>query len=622
MGFMSKLLQTYDSNIHMAGKADGKATLSLVAHMTANAQLEITIDGEGNFVRADPVGDGDSTTIIPVTESSAARSSGVAPHPLCDQLPYISGDFTDYLADKKEIEKSKEKFEKYFTALEAWALSDFSHPKVQAIYKYIQKKRVMSDLIQAEIVQLDENGKLSNKKINGKEYAKVLVRFNVLGDMPTGTWQDPTLFEVYSNYYTYNQQGIKDICFITGRTSTVSENHPKGIIASNYGAKLISSNDSSNFVYRGRFETPTEAHFIGYEATQKAHAALTWLAAKQGFSVGKKERRTFICWNPKGKEIMDLSNPFGFEEEEDNKSYTEEIYKQRLKDTINGYKNKLDSSDDIVVIALDAATPGRLSVTYYNELMASDFYDRIQRWYETCCWYFTKFTQDKKPYLEISTPPTKQIVNFAFGTERGAFVEADDKVLKEQYQRIISCILDSKPVPRDIVHALALRASTPTAYSYGNHEKLLSIACAMIRKYYIDKGVIYKMKLDTQNTERSYVFGRLLAVLEHIEDKAMIVKYAKTGSSEDRDTHAMRYMSAFSNRPLYTFKIIRENIKPYLSMLSSAEQNKYNSLISELFGLIANEDENKLNQPLNETYLIGYYLQRSELKNKKSEEVK
>jgi len=622
MGFMSKLLQTYDSNIHMAGKADGKATLSLVAHMTANVQLEITIDGEGNFVRADPVGDGDSTTIIPVTESSAARSSGVAPHPLCDQLPYISGDFTDYLADKKEIEKSKEKFEKYFTALEAWAISDFSHPKVQAIYKYIQKKRVMSDLIQAEIVQLDENGKLSNKKINGKEYAKVLVRFNVLGDMPTGTWQDPTLFEVYSNYYTYNQQGIKDICFITGRTSTVSENHPKGIIASNYGAKLISSNDSSNFVYRGRFETPTEAHFIGYEATQKAHAALTWLAAKQGFSVGKKERRTFICWNPKGKEIMDLSNPFGFEEEEDNKSYTEEIYKQRLKDTINGYKNKLDSSDDIVVIALDAATPGRLSVTYYNELMASDFYDRIQRWYETCCWYFTKFTQDKKPYLEISTSPTKQIVNFAFGTEREAFVEADDKVLKEQYQRIISCILDSKPVPRDIVHALALRASTPTAYSYGNHEQLLSIACAMIRKYYIDKGVIYKMKLDTQNTERSYVFGRLLAVLEHIEDKAMIVKYAKTGSSEDRDTHAMRYMSAFSNRPLYTFKIIRENIKPYLSMLSSAEQNKYNSLISELFGLIANEDENKLNQPLNETYLIGYYLQRSELKNKKTEEVK
>ena len=31
---------------------------------------------------------------------------------------------------------------------------------------------------------------------------------------------------------------------ITGKTGPVSENHPKGIVASDYGAKLVSANDN------------------------------------------------------------------------------------------------------------------------------------------------------------------------------------------------------------------------------------------------------------------------------------------------------------------------------------------------------------------------------------------
>ncbi|MFR1481113.1 MAG: type I-C CRISPR-associated protein Cas8c/Csd1 [Hydrogeniiclostridium mannosilyticum] len=66
-------------------------------------------------------------------------------------------------------------------------------------------------------------------------------------------------------------------------------------------------------------------------------------------------------------------------------------YRDALKKTIGGYRQALRPEADVVVVALDAATTGRLSVTYYNQLMASDFLARIERWWETCCWDSRRF---------------------------------------------------------------------------------------------------------------------------------------------------------------------------------------------------------------------------------------
>ena len=86
----------------------------------------------------------------------------------------------------------------------------------------------------------------------------------------------------------------------------IATNHPKGIIASSYGAKLLSANDESGFTYRGRFVDSNEAYAVSYEVSQKAHSALHWVIANQGISVGNKDKRTFVCWNPKGKEVIKI----------------------------------------------------------------------------------------------------------------------------------------------------------------------------------------------------------------------------------------------------------------------------------------------------------------------------
>lgn len=608
MAWMNMLYKTYEANAHMAGQTMQGTPLSPVAHMIANAQIEILLEENGKFAGARAIEKEKAKTIIPVTEASASRARGVAPHALCDTLSYVAGDFGHYLSQKKAAEKAAEKFEKYLSALENWAHSPYSHPKVEAVYAYITKMRMTQDLILSGILECADGGKLLDKKLSGTAYEKALVRFRVLGNPPDSVWQDESLFSCYTRYYLSSQNDKKDVCYLTGKSSPISINHPKGIIPSSYGAKLISSNDETNFTFRGRFISADEACTIGYEATQKAHHALTWLAARQGVTAGNQDKRTYICWNPHGKKVVNIANPLGLEDDSAPRPYTEEEYKKRLYKTLSGFRGQLDDNDDIVVIGLDAATTGRLSITYYNELKASDFYDRLTSWGETCCWYFTKFTPERKPYTTVLTPLTKQIVLCAFGTEQGNFLETSDKVMKEQTQRILHCMLDRQPLPQDIVRAVFQRASMPQAYSYGHHEKILSTACALIAKYHNDraKGVKIQMTLDYENTDRSYLFGRLLAVLEKAERSTF-------SRDETREPNAIRLQSAYINHPMSTWRTLDTALNPYFQRMKLGSRNFYKNLISEIVEKLDTDEQDILNRPLEDLYLIGYYLQRAEL---------
>ncbi len=624
MSWMNMLYQTYENNKAMAGKAGENVTLSVIAHAVVNAQLEITLNNNGEFVKADIVDKDNCKTLIPVTEASASRSSGIAPHALSDTLSYIAGDYSSYINDPNIIDKCDNKFKAYFSQLRNWKESGWCSQKINIIYKYISKKSMMSDLINIGLVKCDENGYLTADKIMQQPYEKVMVKFIVLDDNGVfSTWEDTELLDKYTSFYLENKKGREDVCYITGKKEVLSNNHPKGIIQANYGAKLISANDTTNFTYRGRFIDSDEACTISYEATQKAHNALSWLAAKQGVTVGTKDKRTYICWNPKGKPVPDFEDEFSCcDEDEISISYTDESFRKKLWLAVNGYSKKLNDSDDIVVIGLDAATTGRLSVTYYNELKASDYLERLRTWNDTCHWFFP-ISYGKKEVC-VATPLAKNIVRCIYGTERGNFLEVDDKILKEQSQRIYCCILDGQPIPLDMVHYICERASRPLTYSQSNYAQVLSTACALLYKKDIERkeGKI-TMKLDLENEDRSYLFGRILAIEEAIEMQALRTQPLDS----ERPTNAMRLHSEFVNHPMHTFEILEKAMVPYYNKLIKdnhrGSYEMYKSTISEIIGKILAKDEKMLNKSLDDIYLIGYYLQRKELiGNKKNQEEK
>lgn len=110
MSWMQKLYETYNRCESSIGKPDDQIPLLPICHTTQKAHIEITIDADGNFLGASVVPKKDARTIIPCTESSGGRTSGEAPHPLCDKLQYVAQDYLIYLMRPFEKQDIRSKF--------------------------------------------------------------------------------------------------------------------------------------------------------------------------------------------------------------------------------------------------------------------------------------------------------------------------------------------------------------------------------------------------------------------------------------------------------------------------------------------------------------------------------
>ena len=600
MGLLQAAYETYESQSKFAGVLiEGwKEALLPVAHSVQNARIEIELSGDGQFLGAKAVPKAEAKTITPATEESVSRtSSKIAPYPLTDKLEYLAA-------------FGEKKFTAYVSQLKCWADSPYTHPKVQAVLAYILGGTILTDLLASGVITLEEDGRPGGGKIEGDVYVKCAVRWRVLpapAGVSTAAWEDQTLFEAFRQFYASQQtDGVRGLCAITGRDDAIVSLHPKGIVQTAGNAKLISANDGVGFTYRGRFTEPQEACTVGYTASQKAHCALRWLAVNEGVILGQ---RTFLCWNPAGRKTPKppLLRARRTEGAEAPPKLNFASYQKGLRLTLGGYRKELPEGDQIVTAALEAATPGRLSVTYFNQLKASDFLDRLQSWYETCCW-------DRRFY-GLASPALRSIVECAFGTDRGAFIEADDRVVSEHTQQLLPCITEKQPIPADIVRALTARASMPQAYSSSNHETVLWTACAVLRKYHNDrlKREEFTLELDLENRDRSYLFGRLLAVYEQVER----VTYNR---DETRETNAMRMQIRYAQQPLSTWGILEEKLNPYFNHLAPALRAYFKNIIGEITGKLPTTDKAALQKKLDDTYLLGYYLQRAALTRKKSSE--
>ena len=584
MGLMQKAVETYDSHISYASQnRTDSMIMAPVGHIVTRAELQIKLDADGNFIDAAAVDKSEPKIVIPATESSAGRTSAPCVHPLCDQIGYL-------------ISQNEVKFALYSDQLSEWERSEYSHPKLRAILTYVRGGTLLSDLQRCGLVKLDQNGKPDNEK--------QLIRWCVTGDGEERCWLDQTLFDAFTRYYSAHNNSENALCMISGTESSVASQHPKGIIPINGNAKLISANDSSGFTYRGRFSEEWQAVTISYDASQKAHSALRWLAQEQGVILGG---RTFLCWNPQGRSIIPAHLPFM---KPPKPIFRPSAYQEALLKVLTSKKAELKLSDGVVLAAFDAATTGRLSLTYYNELQGYDFLQRLHDWDATCCW--------PHRFFGIQSPSLRQIADCAFGTQRvekgSARMETDERVLRQQMQRLIACRVDTTPIGADIVKALVSRASTPLAYEEYVRENILFTACAVIRKYRIDRfKEEWKMALEPERNDRSYQFGRLLAVMEKVERDTY-------DSSESREPNAIRLQSVFCQRPMYTANQLEKQLeRAYFPRLKPSSRIWYKNLIGQIMDSISAFPQEDWNKPLSDSYLMGYYLQRSALYTKKTD---
>jgi CRISPR-associated protein Csd1 len=625
MSWIQKLYETYENCLSEVGKVsedENRVPLLPISHTTQKAQVEVVLDGEGRFKRANVVPKNLSRTIIPCTESSCGRTgTKPPPHPLCDKIQYVYPNFHKIGGTKFSG------YDQYLFLLHEWCSSPFSDPKIEAIYKYVKSGTLFDDLIESRVLIIGTDGRLMSewKKSNNvltpkifevtKSQLDIFIRWvvEIPGEVQSAVWTDSALWEKWIQFYKASKTKT-DISYISGKSCYIGEKHPAKIRNDADSAKLISADDTSGFTYRGRFVESGEVAVVGYEESQKAHSALRWLISKQGY---QKDDLSVVAWATTGKDVPQfMSDPIGLLGFDDLKkgsnqqlSTTAEETAHKLNKLIAGYSQTLDDKTPVIVMAVDSATPGRLSVIYYQQLTGSDFLHRLQYWQDTCAWKhsykFVTITDEKTGKSSrriiqfIGAPAPDDIAEAAYGTR------LDEKLRKATLKRILLCIIEARPIPRDLVESVVRRSVNRISMKPEEWEKNLSIACSLFRKNSFGREN-YDMSLELERKTRDYLYGRLLALAESLE------QWALNKAGEDRGTNAARLMQRFADHPYTTWRTIELALGPSKARLGG-KSTKLQRMIDEVIASFKEEDFLS-DRKLSGEFLLGYHCQREALR--------
>lgn len=613
MSWIQKLYETYERCAD-APQFGNKPPLP-VSHTEQQAHVEIVLDQAGNFQRAAVVAK--ETTVIPTTEEAAGRvGTKPPPHPLCDKIQYCAADYKGFGGKKKAF------FEEYIKQLREWQDKN-PDLKVRAVLRYVEKGSVVDDLVRTGVLHCGPDHKLLTEwssdaptpelfkmlaaKDGKRDQGDAFVRWRVQvpGDPVSAVWEDLNVRDSWVRFDTSEKQE-RGFCMVTGELTALAASHPKRLRHGADGAKLISSNDQSGYTFRGRFDSAGQACGVGSVVTQKAHNALRWLIARQSYH-DKASGQVFVAWCVDGQEIPDpfqdtweLFQVAKADASGSDAHYTGDVgqhFALRLRKAISGYRAQLGDVADIVVMGLDSATPGRMAITYYRELTGAEFLDRVSEWHAECAW-FQRYSKDKH---FVGAPAPRDVAEAAYGRR------LDDKLRKATVERLLPCIVDARPLPRDLVRAARHRACNRAGLEKWEWEKCLGIACALVRGSRREEN--YQMSLEEKRTTRDYLFGRLLAIAENIEQRALHL------ANEQRDTNAAKLMQRFADHPCSTWRSIELSLTPSKTRLRAnrpAVLLERDKLLDAVIGMFSGEDFTN-DRKLSGEFLLGYHCQRAAL---------
>lgn len=568
--------------------------------------VEITLDDQGEFLTASLLEE-ESYIIFPVTLDSVSRSGIKAPpHPLADDLQYVS----KYFDEKKHGE--------YVHQLEEWVkFSRFTEIKI--IFNYILENRIVDDILS----NLD-------KSVVDK---KTFITFSIKKE--TGFWNLTDSSELHKNYISYVEHLLstekQGYCGVTGKKMYLSNKH-RGLLGT---AKLISISNNEE-TYSGRISKKDKVSFLGYKTSEKIFLMLRYLLNQKQFSHSLGDNTYLIVWdndiegnniNITGQQVEDdfttTWNESEFEEFDltlpiiDSKSNVLNpiISAERIKH-LTGYK-EVNPDQEYYVLILHKISNGRLSIKYYRNFSGSDLSQRITDWYITTNWPIWTREGYKNITLRLYDY-VHRIVGLE--TKDKKIISRNNKINRWYIEKLLMCILEGKPLPMDLYNKLRSNITHRERYQKTWHH--LEIASlSFIKKFYSDyfnqsqeKEVIPLLR---QNNDRSYLFGRMMAVAENIEQVAM--------GDYTRSTQVSKYWHQLCMRPQSGFNRVKSRLLSYETKLQNSKPGAYinrDRLMQEIYDKL-NMNEEYLanpNKPLSDLFMVGYYAQKKDLSNTKTKE--
>lgn len=625
MSLLTALLDSYDYALEhdMVGKPDHFGNILLPMYynsMKSNGKniIELLLSKESVLLEARVLPEGE-TVQFPVTEDSVARSSGVAPHPLVDSASYV-------------IQDGEKRSTAYMEQMENWLAYD-ANDYVKIIRDFL-KKPDMLDAVKKRLKDSEEGEEEKAKKSAASiDFEKVFFTFsieNYEGMKNVSVSENAALQGRYKAYVEYlnanDPEKEKITCNLSGKEDYLCIKH-QPLMGT---ARLVSQITANDENYRGRFTTADQSIKIGMETSQKIHLMAKYLLSGQGTRRWLGEQANMVSWFSD-----DLSNAAEFnptkstevassvknrllalkQEKSDASMIADEMTEDIVKSFTNGKRMFSDEATYYIAI-FDKISNGRVAAKYFRSLSGSRLKDNLVAWQEKYHWRgFSKDNWDKE-----FTPSPRRMVLAAYGVERDGMLEiAKNDFLKNQYQNIVTALVEGRAVPRNFEKALAVNIRHRQNYDKTWME-VLFCALAVLK----DKGGIKDAMLNRENTDRSYLFGRLLASFEYLEKSAF-------SKGDERSTNAEKMWTSYTNQPATMMLRLRTLLKPYERKLNASDEALKRSAyfnatreIQEATNMLHESydmDSVEVNRPLDYGFIFGYEAQRQAFYSGKNKDI-
>lgn len=623
MDFFTSLLNAYEKaeEIGLVDQQTGDSDPVLLPlyhtslKSNGNNIILIKLNKDGTFYKAEFMPDNQSI-IFPVTSDSVARSgSNPAPHPLVDKLSYYV----------QEVSQSQ--YEEFHNQLANWVC----FCKEEGVKDYLEK--IQRFILRADFLNIvlnslfgesyqRENLKVtyqdSNEKSKTIDLSACFIEFSIVQYHGFKDESVTTYKELHQSFISFVRafQDNMGVCNISGRNETITNKH-RGLMGN---AKIISVSNKGE-AYKGRFKEREDVFSVGYETSEKIHLMIKYLLENNNSSTWLGSSQYLINWfsdDLANKSQLDIVKPeFDslFEDEDDDIEERHQLIRPNAENQEIGSSfikgRKLFGNDATYYIAiLNKTSNGRIALKYFRQLQVSQLLKNLENWQVIYSWE----ARTKSGIYKQKTPNFNEIINVAYGVDRGRYLELDnDSFRSDQYQQLVTALIDGKSIPNTIVKKLEANIKHRQNYPKCWHS-LQQVSLAVLHKQY---GREFNPMVDHEKTNRSYLFGRLLAIFELMEAQ----RYRIEGGNQERITNAERYWNAYTSQPAKLMMNLANKIKPYEETVKLNSRGIYNKLekerqeiISLLSPLMTNKD---INDPLDYQFIFGYYSEKQYFYTKK-----
>lgn len=431
----------------------------------------------------------------------------------------------------------------------------------------------------------------------GKSYSISNFVFCLTGEPDKLLHEDVLIKEKWEKVYGSEQknQDEKVIaqCAVSGEKSEIADIHVKIKGAASKDSVLISFNNPSENSY-GNVKSYNSN--VSRMAMQKYTEAFNYLLKDSKHKIAIDDI-TIVFW------AMDSSNSYedsmvamltGQSEKMDRDQTEKMLYDMmnrgvRTQITQRELENKteyLDNNTDFYMVGVKPNWP-RLAVKFL-----------FHKKYGDILWNMARFQKD----VQISEE-SKPVSIFWIKKELVSPKSKDEKANPDLLTKLLESIIYGYRYPVSLLETMVRRVKID--------KNVNSIRVGAIKAYISrNEKEEFKLALDKENYGQAYLCGRLFAVLEKLQERAL--------GSLNR-TIKDKYFSAAAVKPATAFPSLMRTAQYHLKKLNDSNQIFYNKLIGEIVDNLQNEFPDTLSLTEQGKFIIGYYQQEQDFYKKREE---